>query len=267
MDEYLLWLERFYASGFVAAPGKSWRDQPYLVRTTLQIMFSLAAAFSFVMMVPSALDAAKPYTAKSRALAFYDRSAEDLVDRYEALDFNQAHPYLAAKLGGSKPLNVLDVGAGSGRDAAAMAALGHLVWAAEPSDRMRGLGRALHAAEAIQWLDAAMPGLQTPALAGRRFDLIVLSAVWMHVPPRQRREALERLSDLLAPSGEVYLTLRLGPGDTDRGMYPVNSEELVRLAPLAGLEYRALGDKPDLLGRKDVSWRTIVLSKPSPRAH
>ncbi|EJL37562.1 hypothetical protein PMI01_00640 [Caulobacter sp. AP07] len=266
-DEYLSWLERFDASGFVAAPGKSWHDKPYLVRTLLQIMFSLAAAFSFAMMIPSALDAAKPFTAKARTLAFYDRGAEDLVDRYEALDFGQAHPYLAAKLSGATPLNVLDVGAGSGRDAAAMVGLGHYVWATEPSDRMRGLGRTLHGADKIQWLDTSMPRLQAPALAGRRFDLIVLSAVWMHVPPRQRREALERLSELLAPGGEIYLTLRLGPGDMDRVMYPVSGEELGRLAPLAGLEYRALGDKPDLLGRKDISWRTVLLTKPAPLAH
>ncbi|HST91395.1 MAG TPA: class I SAM-dependent methyltransferase [Brevundimonas sp.] len=267
MDEYLSWLERFDASGFVAAPGKSWRDQPYLVRNALQIMFSLAAVFSFGMMIPSARDAAKPLTAKARTVAFYDRAAEDLVDRYEALGFAQAHPYVAAKLSGAAPLSVLDVGAGSGRDAAAMADLGHHIWAVEPSDRMRGLGRALHGANKIQWLDTSMPKLQAPALAGRRFDLIVLSAVWMHVPVRQRREALERLSDLLAPGGEIYLTLRLGPGDGERAMYPVSSEELGRLAPLAGLEYRTLGDKPDLLGRKDVSWRIVTLTKPAPLAH
>ncbi|MCA0359076.1 MAG: methyltransferase domain-containing protein [Proteobacteria bacterium] len=267
MDEYLSWLRQFDTSGFVAAPGKGWLDKPYSVRTALQTMFSLAAAFSFAMMVPSVLDVAKPRTAKARTLAFYDRAAEDLVDRYEALDFGQAHPHLAAKLSGAAPLNILDVGAGSGRDAAAMASLGHHVWAAEPSDRMRGLGRALHGAEEIQWLDASMPKLQAQGLTGRRFDLIVLSAVWMHVPVEDRREALERLSALLTQGGEIYLTLRLGPGDAGRAMYPVTSDELGRLAPLAGLEQRVLGDKPDLLGRKDISWRTVVLTKPAPVSH
>lgn len=262
IGEYMEWLGAFHASGFVVASGKGKHSQKNLVRTALQTMFGISAAVSVGLMTPSVLALVKPHSAKDRAVAFYDRAAEDLVDRYEALEFTQAHPYLVTKLTGSKALRVLDVGAGSGRDAAAMAALGHQIWAIEPSGQMRSLGRIAHRNVPIRWLDASLPSLQGPGLAEGQFDLVVLSAVWMHIPPKQRREALERLSALLAPGGEIYLTLRLGPAEPERALYLVNHAEVRDLAGLTGLEYRAIGEAPDLLGRSGIVWQTVVLTRP-----
>jgi SAM-dependent methyltransferase len=262
IGEYISWLRNFHPSGFVVAAGNGKGSQQNLIRTAFQTMFGIASFLSFGLMAPSVVELVKRPSAKVRAMAFYDRAAQDLVDRYEALDFSQAHPYLVAKLTSPTPLRVLDVGAGSGRDAAAISGLGHQVWAIEPSDRMRSLGRAVHNSSSIRWLDASLPSLQVPALSGHQFDLIVLSAVLMHVPPKQRREALERLSDLLAPGGEIYLTLRLGPGEAERALFPIDRGEVSNLARSTGLEYRSLGDTADLLGRDGVTWQTAVLTKP-----
>lgn len=268
MGAYLSWLEAFDTSGFVAARGDGPGDRVWVkaqaVRWAFQIMFGFAAIVSFGLIVPVGREAHWFQPSSDRSVAFYDRSAEDLVDRYEAVEFAKAHPYLVSTLTGKPKKRVLDVGAGTGRDAAAMADLGHAVTAVEPSDRMRGLARTLHGVMPIAWIDASLPKLAAPALNNKSFDLIVLSAVWMHVHPSARRSALERLSNLLADGGEIYMTLRVGPGDPGRAMYPVSAEELEHLAPLAGLTYRQIAEAPDLLGRADLRWKTVVLARPKP---
>jgi len=143
-----------------------------------------------------------------------------------------------------------------------MAQFGHDVTAAEPSSEMRSLARAVHPNAKIRWIDAELPKLQSLTAAPQTYDLIVLSAVWMHVDPNHRLAALERLSNLLAPSGEIYMTLRSGPADEERAMYLVTPEELALLAPRVGLTYRQLDERPDLLGRSDIRWKTVVLTRP-----
>ena len=54
----------------------------------------------------------------------------------------------------------------------------------------------------------ALPDLRTLRALGRRFDLILLSAVWMHVAPKGRERAFRILSELLGPSGLLVIALR-----------------------------------------------------------
>ena len=123
----------------------------------------------------------------------YAEAANALVKQYEGLTFADVHRdtlHLIPKT----PGRVLDIGAGTGRDAAALAALGHSVVAVEPTPELRAEGQRLHAAAAIAWIDDALPDLrQLPEGAGR-FDLVMLSAVWMHLDPDQRRRAMPRVS-------------------------------------------------------------------------
>lgn len=86
----------------------------------------------------------------------------------------------------SRPGAVLDIGAGSGRDAAALAGLGHRVLAVEPTAELRSLGRRIHADRAIEWIDDSLPELRVLRGRDERFDLILLTAVWMHLDSRQR---------------------------------------------------------------------------------
>jgi SAM-dependent methyltransferase len=78
---------------------------------------------------------------------------------------------------------VLDVGAGSGRDAAWFAANGYDVVAVEPSDAMLAHARKLHPSSRIHWVSDSLPDLANVRRLGLSFNLILLSAVWMHIPP------------------------------------------------------------------------------------
>lgn len=263
MAEYLAWQEKFYPDGFVAAKGDHWLEGTKTVRTMFQIMLGLAAGVSLFLMATTAIQAKwfSGDAAEARAVAYYDRNALSLADSYEGLDFSATHPDLALLLQTGAPRRILDVGAGSGRDAAAMASLGHQVTAVEPSARMRLLAQRLHPAASIEWKDSALPGL-TGLPDSEQYDVILLSAVWMHVQPKDRQAAFRRLAGLLAPGGRIYMTLRLGPADAERAIFPVSLAELEHLAQSERLTVSHLGQRPDLLGRSGVSWMSVLISPP-----
>jgi 2-polyprenyl-3-methyl-5-hydroxy-6-metoxy-1,4-benzoquinol methylase len=208
----------------------------------------------------AALKSDQPATgAAPSAVAWYDMHAQQLADGYEGLDAALTHPKLFALVRNSAPLRVLDIGAGSGRDAAALAALGHSVTAVDPSRKMLRLARALHADRDVAWKRDALPDLAS--LTGP-YDLILLSGVWMHVTPGDRQRAFERLHALAAPAGQIYITLRRGPEDPARAMWPTSVAEISDFAAGHGMEMTDLGRRPDLLGRDDVDWQNLLVRKP-----
>ncbi|MFH8752859.1 class I SAM-dependent methyltransferase [Streptomyces rimosus] len=156
---------------------------------------------------PGGGSGAEPTPPPPPAQPYYAQHATDLADRYESLVFETVHRDFLPLLP-PPPARIADIGAGTGRDAAALAARGHTVLAVEPVPELRALARSLHPSPSIHWLSDALPGL--PRLDGEagRLDAILLSAVWMHLPEPSRPPAMRRLHDLLAPGGRLFLTLR-----------------------------------------------------------
>ena len=194
-------------------------------------------------------------------IAHYEQNAAQLVTQYESLAFEDVHAALLDLLPESGA-TVLDVGAGSGRDAAWFAARGYDVVAVEPSDAMRAQARALHPSPRIHWLADSLPELAQVRRLGLTFDFILLSAVWMHVPPASRARALRKLATLLSPSGRMAISLRLGEPDTARAMHAVTLHELSSLSRQFGLRLIRATDSADQLGRAGVAWCTAVLGLP-----
>jgi SAM-dependent methyltransferase len=191
----------------------------------------------------------------------YEQNASTLARQYESLSFQDVHGSLLDLLPppGS---TVLDIGAGSGRDAAWLAANGYEVVAVEPSDGMLSEARQRHPSSKIHWLSDSLPDLAKVRRLGLSFDLILLSAVWMHIPPVSRQRALRKLVTLLAPKGRIAISLRLGAPDAGRAMHAVSMEELSSLALQFGLRVVRTTDSPDRLGRSEVSWTNVVLGLP-----
>jgi SAM-dependent methyltransferase len=189
------------------------------------------------------------------APAYEGEAGIALSRRYEAVQAPDLHGPVADLLP-SAPSRAVDVGAGSGRDAAWLAKLGHSVLAVEPSATLRAEGRRLHPDPAISWIDDQLPHLHR---VSEEFDVVLLSAVWQHVRPEDRAAAFARLTGLLAPGGLLLISLRLGPPDTARGMHPVSMEELRGLAGRAGVSILREAHLPDQLGRGEISWITVAL--------
>jgi 2-polyprenyl-3-methyl-5-hydroxy-6-metoxy-1,4-benzoquinol methylase len=186
----------------------------------------------------------------------YGENAKALVVQYESIGFSDVHRDVL-HLFPSKPSRILDIGAGSGRDAAALAGRGHTVTAVEPTAELRAEGQRLHANASIEWIDDILPDLSV--LRGRVFDVIVLTAVWMHLDEVERRTAITHLAQMLAPGGIVIMSLRHGPVPEGRKMFDVSAAETIALAQTHGLSCIHHNEREDMLGRDDVSWSFLGL--------
>lgn len=192
----------------------------------------------------------------------YNRGFREFTAAFEAFGFVDIHrgavPFLP-----QSPGLMLDVGAGSGRDAAWFAAQGWDVVAVEPASSLRAEAARLHPAPGIRWVDDRLPALAAIHRLGLAFDLVWLSGVWMHVAQDERPRAMRKLATLLKPGGRLILTLRHGPAPDDRPMWPVSDHEVERLGLDVGLALRvATQANDDLQGRPDVKWQTVVLDLP-----
>ncbi|MCB9642647.1 MAG: methyltransferase domain-containing protein [Myxococcales bacterium] len=187
---------------------------------------------------------------------YYDDHAADLVARYEHLSPEELHKVWSGLLPQGDAV-VLDIGAGSGRDAAWLCSHGHEVLAVEPSKGMREMAQKLHPSAQIRWLDDRLPSLSATYALELRFDVILCGAVWMHVAPSERARAFRKVVQLLKPGGIVIFTLRQGPLPP-QPMESVAPEELVQLSHQFALEMVLQHQSGDRLQREGVSWDTLV---------
>ena len=166
---------------------------------------------------------------------FYSTNATSLSAQYDGLDFESVHADWLDCI--PEEGSVLDIGAGSGRDARYLAELGLSVTAVEPSDGLRKIGIDNSKSYNITWLDDSLPELGSVFKLETKYDLILLSAVWMHIPKSNRDRAIRKLSNLLKPNGKIIISLRHGVSPDDRVMYDVSSSELATLATEYGLQW------------------------------
>jgi SAM-dependent methyltransferase len=164
----------------------------------------------------------------------YADEAEDLFKRYEGIPAADAHRAVLHLIPAG-PSRVLDIGSGTGRDAAWFASLGHRVVAVEPTDAMRLPAMALHPSPQIEWLNDSLPELALLRRRGERFDLVMLTAVWMHLDAQQRQRAMPHLAALVREGGTVIMKIRHGPVPAGRRMFEITPEETIELARLQDL--------------------------------
>ena len=168
-------------------------------------------------------------------VASYNAGAPTLAPGYECLPFEEVHAPVLDLLP-DQGACVLDMGAGSGRDAAWFAANGYKVVAAEPAAEMRAIGKALHHSPDIRWMDDSLPALEKVLRSKLTFDLIWLSAEWMHVPRSARARAFRKLVSVMSPGGSMMLALRQGPAPADRPMEPATAADVEPAAQRPGGE-------------------------------
>lgn len=191
----------------------------------------------------------------------YTQQAECFFDQYQSVRFADVHRSWLGHLP-AQPGFAIDVGAGSGRDACALADMGWDVLAVEPSAGLRRLGGLASVGKNVQWLDDALPELGKVRAMGYRFNLILVSAVWMHLRPADRERAFRILTELMAPGGLLVITLRHGPDDLQRNFHAVSSQEFEVLARNRALVTVDVSAESDIFNRPGVSWQAMVFRLP-----
>ena len=194
----------------------------------------------------------------------YAHAARELIAHYEAVSPARLYAPVGDLLP-AMPSRIVDIGAGTGRDAAWLANAGHDVVAVEPVAEFRRAGMALHPSPRIDWRDDRLPDLR--GLRGRddRFDYVLLTGVWHHLDAAQRAAAMPALAGVTAPGGRLVLSLRHGPGAAGRPVYPAPPEATIAAAQRVGfrlVRQRQAASMQEANRMTGVSWTWLVFKLP-----
>ena len=196
--------------------------------------------------------------------AGYAQEAADLLVRYESFPSEDVHAHWRDFFP-TAPGRALDIGAGTGRDAAWLVSLGHTVLAVEPTDELRTGGENLHPEPQITWLKDALPDLDKTKALGDVFDIVMLNAVWMHLAPDERTPGFASVQSLMAPGGRLFMSQRHGPIPEGRRMFEVSGEETIQRAQANGLKTLYQRRSGSILGenkKRGVEWTCLVFEQP-----
>ncbi len=197
---------------------------------------------------------------KRRGEAYYRSHAASLLRQYEMVGFPTVHadllPFISNRRGAA-----LDVGCGSGRDAAWLAANGWSVVAVDPSREMLEGAARLHDGLGITWIEDGLPRLKSTLALGYLFDLILVSAVWMHVPGEYRNDAVGSIASLAGDRALVNLTIRSGSADPDRGFFETDLPSVISQFQMHGFRPVAQSKDSDAFDRPGTSWEKVTFEK------
>ena len=195
----------------------------------------------------------------NNTINYYSENAQQFLTQYDSVEAAEVHASWYHHLANLPVGYALDVGAGSGRDARWLAKQGWQVTAVEPAEQLRMLASKRPHSH-IRWCDASLPHLANLPATPSHYSLILLSAVWMHLPNAQRESAMAALANKLDLQGTLVISLRFGPSDPKRPMFPVSIEEIQDLAAQFNLKIiNASSRNSDQLNRSDVHWETVLL--------
>ena len=162
-----------------------------------------------------------------QTIDWYDKNAEEVARRYESVPGGISDFFRFVFAPGD---SVLEIGSGSGRDAARLLELGVHVHAVEPSAGLRHRAAVLHPKLSGRLFEGELPA-NLPAPVAGPYDGVVLSAVIMHIPDSELFDAALAVRERLKDGGKLVLSTPLERGDTPAGSDRDESGRLMILRP------------------------------------
>lgn len=202
-------------------------------------------------------------------IEYFNENAASLAQQYNALDRAKVHQDLLSHLPAGGGLRVLDIGSGSGVDAALFAERGHRVTAVEPASALMAEARKAFPHPNIQYIEDTLPALD--AVQGE-FDVVLATGVVQYLAPGERERSLSRIFALVAKDGVVgiqYPTPASRVAQFDIGNNEITDflKSMDNQSP-SGPQFKMLTDTsiPDMTGRKalnggPLSFKTLVIQR------
>jgi 2-polyprenyl-3-methyl-5-hydroxy-6-metoxy-1,4-benzoquinol methylase len=197
---------------------------------------------------------------------FYARDAAACAARYEDADVHALHDILRSLA--KKGLHVLDIGGGSGRDAAFLAGLGCCTIYTDGCKEMVDEAIRFHPELAHNSRVAVFPLSEDDPLTSESFDLVLCVAVIMHLGDTCLMQLASQLAELIAPGGHLVLSHSAGRRDVvnhrdqaGRFFRERPAADVRRVFEMAGFETERQTEDADGMGRDSIRWITHVLRK------
>jgi SAM-dependent methyltransferase len=194
-------------------------------------------------------------------LRYYEEHAAQVFERYMSADVGIAKYFQVAFLPKSR---LLDIGAGAGRNLASLVAEEHEAYGVEPSEQLRNHAIAHYPTLEGRLLAGRLPGL--PDDFNHRFDGVICSAVFMHIPESEQFDAAVEIREVLKPDGRLLIAVPsrrddIGSDNRDKNgrlFAPIQPNALVLLFERLGFQLIGRWEDEDSMGRAGVSWTTML---------
>jgi len=186
-------------------------------------------------------------------LPYYEANASAYAAKADDLDMAIYQARLISRL--PPRARILDVGCGSGRDAAAFSAAGHTVLAVDGSEAMCAVARARGGFDVRRMLFSEIA-------FEAEFNGAWCSASLLHVPKEDEADALRRVVRSLVPGGVLVGLWKKGDGqcpDAEGRLFRYHTEDSLRAlaAAVPELVLEKIVEDPDNR-RPDVAWLTLI---------
>lgn len=163
----------------------------------------------------------------------YSEAMEKFTSLTLSINFELLHKDFLAYIPKEK-CHVLDLGAGIGRDADYLSAMGHKVVAVEPNPEMVAVGQTLFKNK-VECLSDSLPRLDM-LNKNYHFNFILASGVWHHINDKEQKQAIKRIAQLLDVDGIFAVSLRNGPAGLGKNIYPTDDKVIIKAASANGLK-------------------------------
>ena len=199
-------------------------------------------------------------------LNYYSQNALKVAERYESADVKQLHDFLTSSL---KPCGrLLELGCGSGRDAAFMVSQGFKVLATDGSASMVEQAKLHHPELAAHLVHLELPAGLSNALGV--FDGIYAVGVLMHLSIQEIERTISAINSLLAANGRFVFSVPARRDEVTTNEFDSKGRRFTALSPDGwtdlclkhNLQIVRTMISEDGLGRGGVAWLNCLVEKP-----
>ena len=202
---------------------------------------------------------------KQTTLKYYEKNGKNIAERYESANVSDLHRVLNASF--KLPATLLELGCGSGRDAAFMTKLGFNVTAVDGSATMIESALNYHPE-----LSGCLQTLQLPEeLSGRfdKFDGIFSIAALMHFSRPHIERILQQVNALLIAKGRFFFSVPIQRDDIQNDEFDAKGRRFTAMTEAQwldlcgqyGFELIRSSTTKDGLGRKGIAWLNCLTEK------
>jgi ubiquinone/menaquinone biosynthesis C-methylase UbiE len=198
---------------------------------------------------------------QNKTVEHYEQNAAELSTRYESVSLDSFHQTLTSYFAPGSCL--LEIGCGSGRDAARVVNNGYEVAAIDASRQLLAEAQKLHPELDGRLFQLTLP-CQLP-FADKTFTGFYSVACLMHLPTADLHSVIAEISRVVRYGGIVSVPVcrsdvdNSGHDEKGRVFNLMPVKEWLRLFAICGFEGTAGVEEPDSLGRSGITWITLTL--------